>query len=751
MNNNYSNSFPLGYPYAAYNTTGEPLRDSRKVVATERPPQQRAPFEAFATFPQRPRQWRTQPTPMAAQINPYASAYPMGGYPERQYSMTPQPMYPNPEPYPTSAPAAGPSRPRTRIASVTAVERSMQAMQLDTQATSYSPPSEDWAIDISAADDLKREAVRDLLKQTHTLRMGVECARGRGSVAAFMYALKEILYQARQAPGSRGPNIQVVYQNGAEHNLQPVLGPSFNPQLPRQRILIEGTSVLFVKEGHLQAKDKGSGLTLGYVAANDGPDHHAHRWLDVLSSDDAGEVFAVGVGQPYDWAYGGGQCVLFRSNNDQFQKHLKGIPDGYPIRIPEISAADLSKELQFDPDGRAASSPERLALAHVFWKLHRAKADVMPIYGLHHPNMKKEVGREDELIRNLCGGIREAQRNGLQSKPTILVVIGDYSQELRHFGENPVSSRHNPNQVVYAGDRDSAKNVSQIKDGQIFLLYAGKVEQRYFQQLFRLSTLPPVIEGANSANMCQNIEGKAYLHMSMDGTKFLDTSSERTGMRQARDLSSQLQNNDFRTRDVLRQNLGKFIIDSKTPNSNVSRYFGEVHNKSTEKNQIVEVLSHIVELRELGAEIKKPTWKWSKKSSSNIDYELWSDGKLFYKKPNGERMRFFLDGLSSLDETGFLFAHTHFVPPKDLFITDVTFAKKTFLSRSKPSNPVIRMTAPNGNSFDFELDEFNDTLTLVKKNDRPVSSEVYKRNTAADRGLVDERYAGPAVLRKSRK
>jgi hypothetical protein len=34
-----------------------------------------------------------------------------------------------------------------------------------------------------------------------------------------MYAINEILYQARHAPSSRSPSIQVVYEDGAQYNL----------------------------------------------------------------------------------------------------------------------------------------------------------------------------------------------------------------------------------------------------------------------------------------------------------------------------------------------------------------------------------------------------------------------------------------------------------------------------------------------------------------------------------------------------
>jgi hypothetical protein len=341
----------------------------------------------------------------------------------------------------------------------------------------------------------------------------------------------------------------------------------------------------------------------------------------------------------------------------------------------------------------------------------------MPIYGLHHPQMKKSVGRENQLIRNICGGIQSAQRNGLEAKPTILVVIGDYSKDLRRFGADRIRSSSNPNQVIYAEDPSAPRTIKEFSGNGIVLLYAGKVEQRYFQRLFRLSTLPPVVEGANSANMCQNIEGKAYLHMSMGGTDFIDVAAEKTGMRQARDLSKGLEANDMNRRDALRASLGRFIVDSRTQGSSVSNYFGAVHGQTARQNQVMDILYQIQELREISPGVKKPAFEWSRKSpGSNLEYELWSDGQLYYRVPHGGMRLFSLLGLSPSDSTSRQFAHEHWVRPEDLRVTDVTFPKPTLFNRKNLPNPVVYMQGgQHEDRFAFKLDESTDRLVLFEK------------------------------------
>lgn len=738
-----------GYPAVDYS------RDLRDSTARRAAPQQRPVYGVLAGMPARapgPVQGYGYPMPAVA-MPQYVPGYgpPMlQAQPQRPRNTSfstvvnrdgPGGVAP-PVMYTGFAPATTPARPRR--ASVDAVARTMGALQIGKSTSVSSSHSEDWVKDIPASSQLKKEAARDLLARTNVVRMGVEYASGRGSVAAFMYALKEILYQARSANASRSPSVQVVYETGAQHNLVHVLGPAFDPGQPRQRVMVEDKEVLFVAQGHLKASDKQSGLMLGFVAANDAPDHHANRWLKLLSSPEAGEVAAIGVGQPYDWKYGGGQSIQFCVNDLPYQQQLSGISGGYPIRIPDISGNVLCNELTQNADS------QRLSLAHVFWRLHHAQIDVMPIYGLHHPQMTTAPGREDQLIRNLCGGIQYAQHNGLHSKPTILVVIGDYSKELRPFGADHIESSANPHEVVYAGAAGAPMAISALSGQKVMLLYAGKVEQRYFQQLFRLSTLPPVVEGANSANMCQNIPGKAYLHMSMDGTSFVDIPSEQRGMSRARKLSYGLQANDLATRMTLREQLGGFIVDSRRPGSSVSNYFKAVHNQVVEQNQVIDILYQICELREIAPRVKKPAFQWSRKSpGTKIDYELWSDGQAYYRDTRGNKRHFSLLDLSPSSPNDRQFAHRHYVRPDDLRVTDIEFFQPKFFSRGRPPNPLVYMEGGQDHDrFVFQLDEHANTLTLIEKNDKKVEPQIYRRDPSKDGVAADGRHAGAAVLRK---
>lgn len=71
---------------------------------------------------------------------------------------------------------------------------------------------------VSPTATVKKDAVRLLLHDVRTIRVGVECAQGRGSVSASMAALNELMRQARG-----GTRFQVVFERGAENGLAAVV------------------------------------------------------------------------------------------------------------------------------------------------------------------------------------------------------------------------------------------------------------------------------------------------------------------------------------------------------------------------------------------------------------------------------------------------------------------------------------------------------------------------------------------------
>jgi hypothetical protein len=600
--------------------------------------------------------------------------------------------------------------------------------------------------------DIKKDVVNDLLKQLVTVRVGVEVAAGRGSVSASIAALKELIHQAKD-----WTEFQVIYEHGAQEGLKAVLGAGFNPSAARQSLTVDGRQIKFIKAGHLDASDQPArvGKTIGFVGANDAPDHPASRWSRILGNRQAGEVAAVGVAQPYGWAYGGPQSIVTTSKV-RYLPELNGKAKGFRIRVPAWQPLDIANVL-----GQSNLTEHRV-LASVFEELGRGNIDMMPIYGLHHPSMKKGAHQEDDFVRNIYGGIQAAHRNGLPKKAVVLVVVGDYAGgEIRGFDRRS-NTHYDPHTVRYADDASTPARMRKLRPGQMMLLYAGKVQQDYFQQLFRLSTLPPCVEGANAANLCQNLPGKPYLHMDMGGTVFPEVSSDDLTIRSGRDfatkVSKALERNSAGARSIHRD-IGDFIFSSMVPESNVRQYFARVNKEVTDNNQVVDILYHIAEEIGVGPEQGKSasTLKQRETSAvSNVSYELWTDGSLYQRKNrNGPPLVFSMSDLKARQAGQHNFGLDHREQPGDLFFTGIAFTARSRFDRLllKPArayNLVLHATgAVTQNKYVFQYDESTATVMLTNKNGRDVTPALeYTRRDGGDADPGPRYKAGPSRIRR---
>lgn len=674
------------------------------------------------------------------------------------YVYVPQPNDPRYLPAAPPPPVQGTSYgpPRRRAVSVTTRPPNYppgnSAMRTRLQPpVANSARTESW-VEVDPAS-VKKDAVKMLLGQVGMIRVGVEVARGRGSVSASMAALKELKRQAADRTV-----FQVVHERGAESGLSAVVD-GFDSTKARQYCWFEGQHILFVKEGNLTREDMPtSGKILGFVGANDGPDHHASRWMEKLGSRLAGDVVAVGIGQPYDWKYGGAQSIAYRLDDVSYIHYQPGTVKGYPIHVPRWTADGIRKVINQEAVG-SPTRTQQMTLARVFAELSYGNIEMMPLYGLHHPVMKKTTGREDDLLRDLCGGIKLARQNGLGNKPVVLAVIGNYMDELRRLGQDGVSSQWNPNKVAFADQADADRNIKYLDKGDIMVLYLGPVPQRYFDQLFRLSTLPPIVEGANAANLCQNLPDKPYLHMNMGGTDFPVTSAKGGGRQAARSLSRLLESNDGTRRTQTREEFSRFILNGRQRDSDVSKYFRQVNGDTSRMNQVTELLYPIAEALHIGPSIPKPSAMQIEKSpDTNIAYERWSDGKVYYSRPGSvNKNELSLDTMAPYHQGQKSFAREHWDDPVDLKIANIKFDRRNALvllsSRSKRGLPLLRtQTTANNNSYLFSFDESRGLLTLVEKNGEKVAPQVYSRNNVDDEsnGAKAARYQGPRMLRKAR-
>jgi hypothetical protein len=599
-----------------------------------------------------------------------------------------------------------------------------------------SPAPEPWVLMTDSPESIKQKSVARLLHHVHTIRLGIEWGGFRGSVSASMAALRELMHQTKD----ENVRFQVVCEKGTEEALAALL-PNFDPSKPRQEINFNGKRMLFVREGNLGPQDRPSGLTIGFVGASHAS-VHPRQWLSIFGTSQAGGVSAMGMGQPY--GYGGPQSILLA---DGRVKYLKGVRKGYPLRIPEYDPKALrtaiEKSVARDPrinDG----GRERLTLARIFGELHYGTIDMMPIYGLHH--LKTAGTQSDDLIRNICGGIHHAQHGGMPRKPVVLAVIGNHATELEVFDPNQWVSSDNPNHILFgnnAGTPDLLKNLAIAGGSDICLVYVGAVQVALFEQLFRLSTLPPIVEGANSANICQSLADKPYLHMDLSGTDFPPPLQPDLGHQSARNLSLGLMRNDFDSRHDVRGNYGRFILDSRDSESSVRRYFKAVHQDVESGNQVIDVLYPIAQELKFGPpEPPERTVRQQIETSpkTGIHYERHSDGKVFYRAPGYSGTReLVLSNLRPVGKEQKGFAKDHLVQPSDLQITKIVVPRPRFKQMFRPKENIqLEMLDPREARYVFEYDEFKELLILIGKNGWLLHQpQSYSRNRSDDDKTMD--------------
>lgn len=185
-------------------------------------------------------------------------------------------------------------------------------------------------------------------------------------------------------------------------------------------------------------------------------------------------------------------------------------------------------------------------------------------------------------------------------------------------------------------------------------------------------------------------------------------------------------------------------------------YFDQVNDDTRHMNQVVEVLYRVAEVLHFGPPIQAPAISQKARSpGSGIEYQRWSDGKVYYSLP-GEKKKYelVLGGMTPHAANQKAFRQDHWVDPRDLRIDNMIFDNRNLmmLRRARRSNPVVEARdIRNGETYQFNFDEQNGLLILVGKNKRRLEAPlVYLRRNEDDerRGADAARYQGPSVLKK---
>lgn len=210
---------------------------------------------------------------------------------------------------------------------------------------------------------------------------------------------------------------------------------------------------------------------------------------------------------PYGWKPGNTRKVLRRTSpNDEVEETLMEPElnaEALYVRSLE-SPKDLSKFItdQLGPENQEKKEG-LLALVEA------AKANrifLQPVYGLHTLDETGLVNAEATLSE----GVHQSKAS---QKPTILFMLNKARIDYVPPYAQPWLFRGN---IAQQGIQ---QQIEKLKAGEILILDCLGLPDAIFTQVFKLASLPPLIEGANTSNLVQLI-GKPWMSPRTNTTEF---------------------------------------------------------------------------------------------------------------------------------------------------------------------------------------------------------------------------------------
>ncbi|MFD3944797.1 hypothetical protein [Streptomyces sp. NPDC058579] len=124
-----------------------------------------------------------------------------------------------------------------------------------------------------------------------------------------------------------------------------------------------------------------------------------------------------------------------------------------------------------------------------------APIDLMPAYGMH--NLSPGAGS------GTLGTLAEGIHASAPERPSVILALGRATVD--------GAPRHTAPWLSYAtlDGEDLTQRLTTMAPGDVLILEAGNLPQDVFRQMYRLGTLPAVLEGANTANLAQLL-GRPY-------------------------------------------------------------------------------------------------------------------------------------------------------------------------------------------------------------------------------------------------
>ena len=304
--------------------------------------------------------------------------------------------------------------------------------------------------------------------------------------------------------------IEVVYEKAVEQKLQ-TLKPGFEK--------LDGRIKFTEKEKFQKFKENFAENGVVFTAGSDKEclEREAKELLELMKT-------ACGIVlQPYAWQ-GGKRCLACKQSYKEDGEVIVNQPN-----LPESSSyiydVPLPENLHYffvgsAYDNKAVEEKDTIKykiIEHILRKTSKGEIELMVLYGIHQVGFEK-----DNVLVNIQGGVQQAEL----ALPSVLLLFGpDY---LKPRAEGILYS------IADITTKTIDKFVNPENRGRQMTILGGQVIQPVFHLACKLSTLPMVFEGANTANLAYMLE-KPFISVKDTATP-LPSVNKATGKKMLKEL-----------------------------------------------------------------------------------------------------------------------------------------------------------------------------------------------------------------------
>ena len=302
-------------------------------------------------------------------------------------------------------------------------------------------------------------------------------------------------------------DVEVVYEKAVEKRLQ-TLKPGFET--------LKG-KIEFIEKAKFNGKFEENGIS--FVAASE-------TGCSELEAKQLLELMKVPCGaflQPYAWT-GGRRCLACKDSYKEDGKVIVEEPSLlesssyiYDVELPKSLHEFFKRNVYSNKAVPESDTNKYRVIEYILNQLLGEKTELMVLYGIHQVYWERE-----NVLINIQGGVQQAELK----RPSILLLFGQDILKPRAEG------------VLYSIEdltvRTIENFVSGENEGRQMTILGDQVIQPVFQLACKLSTLPMVFEGANTANLAYMLE-KPFISVK-DAYTPLPIVKEETGRSMLKDL-----------------------------------------------------------------------------------------------------------------------------------------------------------------------------------------------------------------------